>query len=109
MRRSDFEAFEDRIETEAGVRPNPELSDVRRYIREAGVQQFETTIPCAGVAGAQFGVPQIRRVGLDAQQGVVRSLATITGIVADLGIFLTPEHSDNTTVEIKDQARPVAG
>ena len=107
--RSAFEAFEDRIEPEAGVGPNPEFSDVRRYIREAGVQQFETTIPCAGVASAQFGVPQIGGVGLDAQQRVVRAFATITGIVADLSIFLTPEHSDDTTVKIKDQARPVVG
>src|SRR5205823_6223665 len=109
LRLSAFEAFEDRIETEAGVRPNPEFSDVRRYIRAAGVEQFDTTIPCAGVAGAQFGVPQIGRVGLDAQQRVVRALATITGIVADLGIFLPPEHSDDTAVEIQDQARTVVG
>ena len=96
------------METKAGIGPNPKLADSRRHVHEAGRHQFDAAIPGARVAGTQFGIPEVGRVGLDAEQGVLRALATIPGIVADGRILLTFEHRDHTAVEIKDQTRSVA-
>jgi hypothetical protein len=107
MRSSGFEDFQDRIETKTGIRPHTQFSNIRWYIDEAGCQQFNAAIPCASIAGPQFGIPQIGGVGFQAQQRIIGTLTSVTGIVADLRLLLTPEHRDHTAVEIKDQAGPV--
>jgi len=98
--RSDFEDFQDRIETKAGIGPNWKPSDIRRYVQEAGHHLFDAALPGASVAGTQFGIPSVGRVGLDAEPGVIRVLATITGTVADGRILLMSKHRDHTAVEI---------
>jgi len=58
--------------------------------------------PGAHVARAQFGVPKKGGVGLDTQQRIVRTLAAIARVVADLRKFLTPEDGHHAAVEMKD-------
>ena len=48
----------------AVIRPHTKLSDVARYIGEAGRHQFHAAIPCAGVTRAQFGIPEVGRLQL---------------------------------------------
>src|SRR5579862_208835 len=107
MRSSGFEDFQDRTETKTVIRPHTEFSNIGWYIDEAGRQQFNAAIPCASIAWPQFGIPQIGGVGFQAQQRIIGTLASITGIVANLRLLLTPEHRDYTAVEIKDQAGTV--
>src|SRR5271165_4962226 len=97
------------MEAKAGIRPHPNFSDVSRYIEEASRHQFHAAIPCASVTRTQFGIPEIRGVGFDAQQWIVRTFAAITGIVADLGMLLTPKDCDHAAVEIQDQTGSVVG
>lgn len=49
------------------------------------------------------------RVGLDAQQGIVGTLAAIAGIVAHGGALLMPEDRDHAIVEIEDEPRAMLG
>jgi hypothetical protein len=107
LRSSGFEDLEHRMEAKASIRPDTKLSNIARYVEEAGRHQFNAAVPCARITRTQFRVPEIGRVGFDAQQWVVRALAAITRIVADLGILLTSENCDHTAIEIKDQAGSV--
>jgi len=52
---------------------------------------------------------RLRRAGLDTQQGIVGSLTTITGVVANLGTVLMAEGRDDRTVEIEDETRTMVG
>ena len=81
----------------------------RGTLRKASRHQFHAAIPCAGVAWTQFGIPEIGRVGFDAQERIVRTFASITGVVADLGTLLTPEDRHHAAVEIEDQTGSVVG
>jgi hypothetical protein len=95
-----------------GLNPKPASARTRNsriwwYIDETRCQQFHATIPCAGIAGSQFGIPQIGGVGFQAQQRIVGTFAPVTGIVTDLCLLLAPEHRDHTAIEVKDQAGAV--
>src|SRR5439155_17635189 len=46
-----FQSLQHRIETKTRIGPQPNLSDVGRYIGEAGIQQFNAAIPSSGIAG----------------------------------------------------------
>jgi hypothetical protein len=50
-----------------------------------------------------------RGVGFAAEKRVVRALAPVARVIADLGSNLVSENGDSGTVEIKDQARAVLG
>ncbi len=97
------------MEPKAGIGSHSNLSDVARHIEKASRHQFHAAIPCAGVAWTQFGIPEIGRVGFDAQERIVRTFASITGVVADLGTLLTPEDRHHAAVEIEDQTGSVVG
>ena len=101
-----FENLQDRMIAKAGIGSYPQLSDVARYVEEAGRHQLHTPIPRASVTRAQFSVPEIGRVGLDAQE---RMVETFPAIVADFRTFLMPEDGDHAAVEIEDQAGTVRG
>ena len=57
LRGAGFKSFEDRVETEAGIRSDAEFTNVRWHVGKAGVQQFDTALPGPRIAGTQFGVP----------------------------------------------------
>ena len=57
LRGVSFKSFEDRVETEARIRPDAEFANVRWHVGEAGVQQLDTALPGPRIAGTQFGVP----------------------------------------------------
>src|SRR5262249_61609256 len=61
------------------------------------------------VTGSELGRTQMGGVGLQAQQGLVRALAPVAGIVSDLGTFLTPKDGEHGTVEIEDQSGSLVG
>jgi hypothetical protein len=56
---SRFDSNEYRIETEARVSSDAQLSDVRRNVGEAVVQHFNTAIPGSSISGAEFDIPEI--------------------------------------------------
>ena len=93
------------MKDEASIGSDAKLANVGRHVGKAGIQQFHAPIPGSGVPGAEFGVPEIRRIGFDTQQGIVGSLTAIAGIVADLGAVLVSEDRHHRTVEIEDKAR----
>jgi len=97
------------METKTGICPNPKLSNLWWHVGKAGLQQFDAALPGTGISGTQFGIPQIGGVGFDAQQWIVRALAAVAGIVADLGAILVAKDGDDSTVEIEDQTRAVMG
>jgi len=88
LRGASFESLGYRMKAEASIGSDANLANVRRHVGKAGIQQFHTPIPGSGVPGAEFGVPEIRRIGFDTQQGIVGSLTAVAGIVADLGAGL---------------------
>src|ERR1035441_1105073 len=103
VRLSGFEDLQDWVEAKTGIRPNTKFPDVARHVDETARHQFHAAVPRASVTRAQFGIPEIGRIGFDTQQRIVRTLAAITRIVPDLGFLLTPENCDHAAVEIKDQ------
>ena len=109
MRHSGFEYFQHRVESKTSVRSYAKLTDVARYVGETGCQQFHTPLPRARIARTQFRIPEIGRVGFNAQQRVVGTLPAITRIVADLGALLTPENCHHGAVEIQDEPGSAVG
>ena len=107
--RSGFEGFEDGMETEARIGPHANLPDVGRHIGKAGVEQLGAALPGSRVAATEFGVPQVGRVGFDAEQRVIGAFTAIARVVADLRPVLMAEDGDDGAVEIKDEPGPVVG
>src|SRR6266571_5105082 len=48
-----------RIEAEAGVGADSQLTNLGWKIGEAGVQHFNAAIPGASIAGTEFGIPEV--------------------------------------------------
>ena len=69
-----FQNVQHRIEPKTRIRSQSNLSDVGRYIGEAGVQQFNAAIPGSGIASSLFRIPQISGVGFHAQQRMYERL-----------------------------------
>ena len=86
-----FPGVEHGIASETGIGPHPQFTHVGRHIAEASLQQLNAAAPGAGIAGAQFGVPQIAGVGFHAQQRIIRTLAAIAWVVADRSAILVAE------------------
>jgi len=99
-----FESFKDRIEPEASVRPEAQFADIRRHVGEAGVQQFNTTLPSSCVAWTKLGIPEVRGVGLNAQQRVGGALPAVAWVVTDGCLLLASEHRDYRAVQVQNQS-----
>jgi hypothetical protein len=102
-----FEGFADGVKTETGIGPHANLADVGRNIRKASVPQLDAAVPSSCVTSAQFGIPEVGGVGFDAQEQIMRTLATVARVVADVGAVLLSKHGDHGAVEIEDKARPM--
>lgn len=62
-----FEGVENRVESKTRIGASANLTDVGRHVGEAGIQQFDAALLGSGVPGTQFGIPEVRRVRLDAE------------------------------------------
>jgi len=62
-----FERCEHRVEGETHVGPHANLAEVWSHISKASIPQLDAALPGAAFR-AESGVPEVRRVGLDAQQ-----------------------------------------
>src|SRR5260370_37361568 len=64
LRGSGCESFQDRVETETGIGPDADLSNIRRHVDETG--PINSTLPSHVLAlPARSSVSHIGRVGLD--------------------------------------------
>src|ERR1019366_5964188 len=106
---SRFQGDEYRVEAKAGRGSDSQLANLRWNIGEAGVQHFDAATPSTGIPGTEFGVPEVGRIGLDAEQWIVGFLSTIAGIVTDGGIFLIAEYRHHRAVQIEDQSGALSG
>ena len=52
---------------------------------------------------------KLRGVGFNAEERVVRELAAVARVIADLGNILLSEDRDQGAVQVEDQARAVLG
>jgi len=102
-----FERCEHRVEGETHVGPHANLAEVWSHIGKASIPQLDAALPGARIPGAESGVPEVRRVGLDAQQWGVGSRPRVARVVTDLSPALASEDDDDGAIEIKDEAGTV--
>ena len=102
-----FEGVEDGIQPKTCIGSYAHFADIGRYIGKAGGEQFGCAVPGSGVATTELGVPEVGRVGLHAQQWVIRTFSAIARVVANLSPVLMAEDGHDRAVEIEDEARAV--
>jgi hypothetical protein len=75
---------------ETRIGANPDLTHRRRDLGEAGRQQVYGSVTRVHLAGAEFPVPEISRLSLEADPGMIGRTAVLVQIVTDAGLLLMP-------------------
>ena len=94
---------------ETRIGANPDLTHRRRDFGQAGRQQVYSSVTRVHVAGAEFPVPEISRLGLEADPGMIGRTAVFVRIVADAGLLLMPVQGQHRGVQVEDDAPPRLG
>jgi hypothetical protein len=93
-----FQGIEDWIETEAGVGPHAQLAHIRRNFGKAPFEPVDAPVPGSRIAGTQFGIPEVRGVGLHAQERIVGAFAAISWVVANFSSMLMTKNGHHGAV-----------
>src|SRR5713226_5103468 len=101
--------------TNTGLKPKPASARTRNSRMSGGTLAKEVSsnsmLPSQvpAFSRTEFGIPEIGRIGFHAEQWIVGPFATVTGIVTNAGILLSPEHRNHGAVQIENQSRSPAG
>src|SRR5215831_220434 len=90
-----FQLTQECVVVKARVGTDPHFANVSGQVTPAAPEQIDGAAVGVDVTGSELGRTQMGGVGLQTQQGLVGTLATVARIVADLGAFLTSTDGDD--------------
>lgn len=100
-----FEPFDQAVIVKPLVGADYNRSHTGRNLGEAGLEKIEDPGGSMGVAGAQFPVPEVSAVALEAKQRMVRGSPALDGVVTDPCFLLFAVDHQHRGIHIEDDAR----
>jgi len=87
---------------ETRIGADPDLTHPRRDFGKAGRQQVYGAVTGVHVAGAEFPMPEISRLSLEANPGMIGGTTVLAWIVADVGLLLMPVQGQHRGIQVED-------